>query len=228
MGAPMNRKALRKAIANHFKLDQIQTLCFDLGIDFEELEGKAKTGKVREIIKEMENAGRLHELIDYLKSERPNVNWADLFSSPVSASLKLPSARVAVWNALNKTLWSKRTFLNEYKGRTPLIDKFSVELWAEIIKKPIDLRPHNPKLVLKEIYDYFFSCNDDEWRNCLEFILNYWNYLHYYQPDPINEAVNKALKKEKTGLIYKVTYEFNHYLHGELLEESDSDPENKA
>ena len=101
--------------------------------------------------------------------------------------------RAVVWNALYETLWNKKTFLNPFKNQRPLIEKFSLRLWADYFHKPIDARPQSPEQILKDVRKYFFSSEEQEFYRYLLFILNYWNDLNHYKPVIINRAVNKAL-----------------------------------
>ncbi|MAT96390.1 MAG: hypothetical protein CL608_04535 [Anaerolineaceae bacterium] len=213
----MKRKELRRSIAKHFKDDELRTLCFDLELDYELLGGEGKMGKIRELIAHMDRHNRLAELLQYLKTERPKISWPDIPATPIQEKKENP-IRVAVWNALYRTLWKKKTLLHSYKSRPPLIERFSVDLWADFINKPIDSRPEEPMQILNEIRIYFFSYSDARWRNYLEYILNYWNDLNHYKPEPINQAVNLALDREKAGLKYVPQYEFNRFVSGAIVE----------
>jgi len=71
----VNRVRLRRLIADHFDIEELRTLCFDLGVDYDDLRGEGKTGKVRELVAHFERRGLVHELIEACKRERPNVRW---------------------------------------------------------------------------------------------------------------------------------------------------------
>ncbi len=66
---------LRKALARHFNLAELNTLCFDLGIDYEELAGATKTEKVTALLDYCERHGRLPALLTHLQAERPQIDW---------------------------------------------------------------------------------------------------------------------------------------------------------
>ncbi len=66
---------LRKALARHFNLGELSALCFDLGIDYEELAGATKTEKVTALLDYCERHGRLPALLTYLQAERPQIDW---------------------------------------------------------------------------------------------------------------------------------------------------------
>ena len=69
------RRFLRNELNTRFSLNDLRTICYDLGIDFEILEGPEKTGKVISLLLAVEHQHRVNELIDICKSERPYVDW---------------------------------------------------------------------------------------------------------------------------------------------------------
>ena len=70
-----NLREVHRLIAEFFDLSGLNTLCFGLGIDFEDLSGSNKNDKIRELIKYTIHHGRLSELLESLQKERPNVIW---------------------------------------------------------------------------------------------------------------------------------------------------------
>lgn len=71
----VNKISLRENMNRYFSLDEIESLCFDLGVDFENIGGSSKPGKVLELIQYMERRGRLEELAGACAKSRPNVDW---------------------------------------------------------------------------------------------------------------------------------------------------------
>jgi hypothetical protein len=71
---------LRKLIARYFKEDELNTLCFDLGIDFDSLKGETIDGKSRELVAYCDRTLHLPELIEACREARPKVAW-DAFQS---------------------------------------------------------------------------------------------------------------------------------------------------
>jgi Effector-associated domain 7/GRAM domain len=69
------RVELRKKIATHFSDDEIKTLCFDLGIEYENLAGDGREAKARELVIHCERTGRIPRLVDKCQELRPNVIW---------------------------------------------------------------------------------------------------------------------------------------------------------
>lgn len=67
-----DRVALRKALIDHFRLEELKTLCFGLGVDFENIAGESKSGKALELVQYFERRGRLEQLAAKIREERPN------------------------------------------------------------------------------------------------------------------------------------------------------------
>ena len=66
--------ALRRTLENRFDLEEIQDLCFDLGIDFDALRGAGK--KAREVVSYCQRRGRLEELATRIATLRPEAPQA--------------------------------------------------------------------------------------------------------------------------------------------------------
>lgn len=69
---------LRKILETYFDEDELETLCFDLRVDYESLAGDTKTHKVVDLVRTFARTGRIEELIDYCSRMRPNVPWGEL------------------------------------------------------------------------------------------------------------------------------------------------------
>lgn len=80
---------LRKNVTTHFDAGELQNLCFDLGVDYENLPGESKSDKAREMVEFMQRRERLHELVVMLKQRRPQGDWGT-WPIPVSTTLTLP------------------------------------------------------------------------------------------------------------------------------------------
>ena len=70
-----SRTQLRENLERTFSLEELATLCFDLGLDFESLPGSDKAGKARELVTYLERRGRIPDLIAVCRARRPNVAW---------------------------------------------------------------------------------------------------------------------------------------------------------
>ena len=66
---------LRQMIVDHFNKGELRSLCFDLGIDYEDLAGSGKVDKARELIEYCERHGRAAELISACRRLRPHLTW---------------------------------------------------------------------------------------------------------------------------------------------------------
>jgi RNA-directed DNA polymerase len=67
----IGQKRLREALENKFSMAELNTLCFDLNIDFENIPGTTKSEKVVELIKYMDRHDRYQELFDAVEQSRP-------------------------------------------------------------------------------------------------------------------------------------------------------------
>lgn len=69
----VSRAELREEITAHFNSEELRTLCFDMNIDYENLGGEGKAGKVRELIAYCERHGRIDELVEICRQLRPQI-----------------------------------------------------------------------------------------------------------------------------------------------------------
>ena len=68
-------RAFRRLMRDHFDRGDLQTIAFDLGINWEELPGETNTIKIQSLILYIGRRGNLAELVALLKEERPQVDW---------------------------------------------------------------------------------------------------------------------------------------------------------
>jgi len=66
---------LRRKIVEHFNDEELRTLCFDIGADYESLPAQGKEGKARELIALQQRLGKLAELVAACRAARPNLDW---------------------------------------------------------------------------------------------------------------------------------------------------------
>ncbi|MCA9947043.1 MAG: hypothetical protein KC449_26365, partial [Anaerolineales bacterium] len=81
----INQRKLRQALVEAFNESELQTLCFDLNIDYESLPPGSKPDKVRELIARCVREQRVDELISLCESARPKVAWRGMMSTAVSS-----------------------------------------------------------------------------------------------------------------------------------------------
>ncbi len=66
---------LREILAKRFSKGELQTLCFDLGIDYEELPGTSVTDKARELVSFAERHNSIPDLLAVGARQRPDISW---------------------------------------------------------------------------------------------------------------------------------------------------------
>src|SRR5512139_2217280 len=69
---------LRDRLITYFEESEISSLCFDLGIDYEELAGDTKSEKAMELIQFTARRAEITSLIEHCAAERPNLEWESL------------------------------------------------------------------------------------------------------------------------------------------------------
>ncbi len=62
---------LRNVLSEYYNTSDLNSMCYDLGIDYDEWEGTAKSNKIVSMITYMKNRGRLGELVAYIQETRP-------------------------------------------------------------------------------------------------------------------------------------------------------------
>jgi hypothetical protein len=75
---PNAKSTLAQKMALKFDDRELKTAVFNLGIDYEELEGKTKTEKIQSLIGFCERRDILSKLVAMCKRERPQVEWPQL------------------------------------------------------------------------------------------------------------------------------------------------------
>jgi hypothetical protein len=81
------KKRLLANIQSKFSEEELQTLCFNLDIEYSDLGADTHTGRVRELIRRMERREQLLDLVRICREQRPKTDWgADyyelVFSTP--------------------------------------------------------------------------------------------------------------------------------------------------
>jgi TIR domain/Effector-associated domain 7 len=75
---------VRKQLDEHFSLDELRTLCFEIGVDSDEISSGdgSKSAFTRNLISHLARRGRLNDLILVCEQARPNVDWRAGISKP--------------------------------------------------------------------------------------------------------------------------------------------------
>ena len=63
-------RLLRQVLTHHFNVEEQRNLCFDLGVDYEELQGSEKGSKARELVLFWQNRRDLMTLVSAIREER--------------------------------------------------------------------------------------------------------------------------------------------------------------
>lgn len=81
----MDLPSLRDFIVNHYNREELQTLCFDLGVNYDALPGEGTAAKARELILYLGREKELEHLLDALRPS-PGVEWdADVLYAALPA-----------------------------------------------------------------------------------------------------------------------------------------------
>ncbi len=67
--------ALRRKLVEHFSLTEVNDLAFELDIRGDELEGSALPERARSLVRYLDNRGRLAELVELCRSQRPDAGF---------------------------------------------------------------------------------------------------------------------------------------------------------
>ncbi len=68
---------LRRTLTDRFSEEELRTLCFDLGLDYDDLPGQAKADRARELVHHLDARRRVLELVQVGQRLRPDVSWQD-------------------------------------------------------------------------------------------------------------------------------------------------------
>ncbi len=66
---------LRQTLATRFDEGELRTLCFDLGIDYDDLPATGKSHKATALVAYLHRHGRINELVRVGKQSRPELAW---------------------------------------------------------------------------------------------------------------------------------------------------------
>ena len=90
---------LHRLMVQQFNLNDIETLCFQMSIDIDEISGTGKSAKVRELILDIIRQGRVQNLTDLLKQARPHIQWPQ-----IPNDFQLSSSNGVMGNSHSSTL----------------------------------------------------------------------------------------------------------------------------
>jgi hypothetical protein len=97
----MNQADFRQKIESAFNKGQLKTLCFDMGIDYENLP-ETKEGMVRELLQYCVRQNRVNELLQICREKRPTIAWPDLTDLNLTSPASERKGCTAYWG--NRTI----------------------------------------------------------------------------------------------------------------------------
>jgi len=71
---------LRQFLATRFNAGELRTLCFDMGLDYDDLPGEGKADKARELVGFCERHDKLVKLVETGQRLRSDVPWSDILT----------------------------------------------------------------------------------------------------------------------------------------------------
>jgi hypothetical protein len=74
----MDSVQLRKLIDDRFSDSELRDLCFELGLDYDDVSGSNRKDKTRELIVSLERRNRLDELRETIQRLRPDIAWDEI------------------------------------------------------------------------------------------------------------------------------------------------------
>ena len=78
---------IQRLLVRHFDAEDLRTLCFKLGVDYDSLPAQGKENKARELALHLERRNRLDELQIAVAIERPDIAWPQPPASAPSSNL---------------------------------------------------------------------------------------------------------------------------------------------
>ena len=137
----MQRAQIRETLDKYFDDGELQTLCFDLGVDYDNLPGDNKADKARELVGYCERRGRVVALYEAIYRRRPNAFWekevARVRKEACEQTIELP----APWQSsggntgplLQFSLNQFANMLRETNERVEALERKMTVLWVALI-----------------------------------------------------------------------------------------------
>jgi HEAT repeat protein len=92
---------LRQILTERFDKGELGTLCFDLGVDYDDLPGEGNQAKAKDLVAYCERRERIDELIAIGKQQRPDVPWPEIPVAPRDVEVRLTQLRQFILNHYN-------------------------------------------------------------------------------------------------------------------------------
>lgn len=120
------RIQLRENITASFDDEELRTLCFDLGLQYDNLRGEGKAAKVRELITRLERTKHMDELLALVQSRRPEIPWKGP-TPPQSEPNREASSRSSPTRSMD------RVAVGTYNGVISVFDSEDDAVWSDEI-----------------------------------------------------------------------------------------------
>lgn len=92
----INPQDLAKSLATGFDMDELKTLAFQVGVQFDDLDGGGTvTGKARELVQHCERRDTLDMLVAAAMTERPSMYWNEVADDVPARTLKFMLPMIA-------------------------------------------------------------------------------------------------------------------------------------
>ncbi len=85
---------LRQNLVEYYSDEELRTLCFDLGVDYDNLPGRAKADKARELLSDLDRHDRIPDLIQLGEAQRPKLTWRQV---PTDVQAEPPHQAPPYW-----------------------------------------------------------------------------------------------------------------------------------
>ena len=85
---------LHRFLVDHFNLEELKTLCFNLGIEYEDLGGEGRSDKARELVRAMQRRTRLEHLVAHLSIARPDAYRQRFRETPAIPATQVRDRRI--------------------------------------------------------------------------------------------------------------------------------------
>jgi class 3 adenylate cyclase/tetratricopeptide (TPR) repeat protein len=85
---------LRLLLDDRFSEEELRTLCYDLGVPYEDLPAQGAAGKARELVDYLERRDRIPKLIAVGQRQRPDISWPKIDASSPPPAHNISPERV--------------------------------------------------------------------------------------------------------------------------------------
>ena len=137
---------LHHFLVDHFNLEELKTLCFNLGVEYEDLGGEGRSDKARELVKAMQRRTRLDHLVAHLSLARPEAYRRRFpetpFIPPTPARLRRNPRQVFISHAHQDRAFAQRLARDmQARGYPIWIAPDSIRIgedWPDAIDRGLD------------------------------------------------------------------------------------------